>query len=260
MLIRDIAPGEIIVFSDNGVRSIVEHCGSEPSLCVFEYIYFARPDSIIEGSAVHTARLRAGHFLARESPVVADVVLGVPDSGLDAALGYAQESGIPYGIGFLKNKYVGRSFIAPSQKMREQAVRIKLNVIRETVSGKRVILIDDSIVRGTTSARIVNLLKDAGAKEVHMRISSPPFRHPCFFGTDVDSEDHLIASRLHSTEEIARYIEADSLAYLSIDAAQKLAGDHCPHHCDGCFTGHYPIQIPERIEKNKFEQPIHGVD
>lgn len=257
-LIRDIAPGEIVIFSEDGVRSDTRHCTKAPSLCVFEYIYFARPDSIIEGVSVHTARLRAGGFLALESPVPADVVIGVPDSGLDAALGFARASGIPYGIGFLKNKYIGRSFIAPSQELREQAVRIKLNVIRETVAGKRVILIDDSIVRGTTSARIVRLLREAGAKEVHMRISSPPFRHPCFFGTDVDSEENLIACKLKSVKEIAEFIGADSLAYLSEDAAQRLAGETCPRHCDGCFTGHYPIQIPDHMEKNRFEQPIHG--
>ena len=231
-------------------------CGQQRSLCVFEYIYFARPDSIIEGVPVHQSRLRAGHFLAKENPVAADVVIGVPDSGIDAALGYSQESGIPYGVGFLKNKYIGRSFIAPSQDMRETAVRIKLNVIAETVRNKRVVLIDDSIVRGTTSERIVRLLREAGAKEVHMRISSPPFRYPCFFGTDVDSRENLIACRLSSVEEIAKEIGADSLAYLSVDAAHRLAGDTGCTFCDGCFTGQYPIDIPEEQGKSKFEQPI----
>ena len=213
---------------------------------------------MIEGRSVHAARLDAGRFLARENPVEADVVVGVPDSGIDAAIGYAQESGIAYGVGFLKNKYVGRSFIAPSQQLRENAVRIKLNVIAETVRDKRVILIDDSIVRGTTSARIVRLLREAGAKEVHMRISSPPFRHPCYFGTDVDSEENLIACRLHSVEEIAQAIGADSLAYLSVEAAHALAGDSACRYCDGCFTGRYPIGIPSGQGKNRFEQPIHG--
>ena len=258
--IRDIKPGEIVVFSKDGVQSDCRHCGKKPSLCVFEYIYFARPDSVIQGTSVHLARLSAGKFLAQESPADADVVIGVPDSGIDAAVGFSQESGIPYGIGFLKNKYVGRSFIAPSQQMREKAVRIKLNVIRETVAGKRVVLIDDSIVRGTTCARIVKLLREAGAKEVHMRVSAPPFRHPCFFGTDVDSEENLIACKLHSTEEIARAIGVDSLAYLSIDAAHKLAGNNGCNYCDGCFTGVYPIDIPEGQGKNKFEQRIHGKD
>ncbi len=254
-LIRDIEPGEIVVFGRNGVVSDRRLCGGNSSLCVFEYIYFARPDSVIEGTSVHMARLRAGQYLASESPAEADVVIGVPDSGMDAALGYSQESGIPYGIGFLKNKYVGRSFIAPSQDMRETAVRIKLNVIRETVQGKRVVLIDDSIVRGTTSERIVRLLREAGAREVHMRISSPPFRYPCFFGTDVDSQEKLVACRLHSVKEIAEEIGADSLAYLSIRAAHRLTGKTCSF-CDGCFTGSYPIAIPEDQGKSKFERPI----
>ena len=257
-IIRDIDPGEIVIFGEDGVRTDRRHCGKKPALCVFEYIYFARPDSVIEGRSVHAARLDAGRFLARENPVEADVVVGVPDSGIDAAIGYAQESGIAYGVGFLKNKYVGRSFIAPSQQLRENAVRIKLNVIAETVRDKRVILIDDSIVRGTTSARIVRLLREAGAKEVHMRISSPPFRHPCYFGTDVDSEENLIACRLHSVEEIAQAIGADSLAYLSVEAAHALAGDSACRYCDGCFTGRYPIGIPSGQGKNRFEQPIHG--
>ncbi len=259
-MIRDIRPGEIVVFSRDGVVSDTRLCGKQPSLCVFEYIYFARPDSVIEGASVHSARLRAGRFLAQESPVEADVVIGVPDSGLDAALGYSRESGIPYGVGFLKNKYIGRSFIAPSQDMRETAVKIKLNVIAETVRGKRVVLIDDSIVRGTTSERIVRLLREAGATEVHMRISSPPFRYPCFFGTDVDSRENLIACRLHSVEEIAEEIGADSLAYLSVSAAHRLAGRTDCAYCDGCFTGTYPIEIPEAQGKSKFEQPIRDAD
>ena len=189
----------------------------------------------------------------------ADVVIGVPDSGIDAALGFARESGIPYGVGFLKNKYIGRSFIAPDQVMRESAVKIKLNVIAETIRGKRIVLIDDSIVRGTTSERIVRLLRESGAKEVHMRISSPPFRYPCFFGTDVDSQENLIACRLNTVEEIAADIGTDSLAYLSVKSAHRLAGgQHCMF-CDGCFTGKYPIDIPENQGKNKFEQPLPQV-
>ena len=255
-LVRSIDPGEIVIFGKEGVHEDRRLCGNRPALCVFEYIYFARPDSIIEGVSVHAARLRAGRFLAQESPVDADVVIGVPDSGIDAALGYAQESGCPYGVGFLKNKYIGRSFIAPDQSMRETAVKIKLNVIAETVRGKRVVLIDDSIVRGTTSERIVRLLRESGAKEVHMRISSPPFRYPCFFGTDVDSGENLIACRLHSEKEIAAEIGADSLAYLSVEAAHHLAGGHGDAFCDGCFTGCYPIDIPEDQGKGRFEQPI----
>ena len=255
-LVRSIDPGEIVIFGKEGVHEDRRLCGNRPALCVFEYIYFARPDSVIEGASVHAARLRAGRFLAQESPVDADVVIGVPDSGIDAALGYAQESGCPYGVGFLKNKYIGRSFIAPDQSMRETAVKIKLNVIAETVRGKRVVLIDDSIVRGTTSERIVRLLRESGAKEVHMRISSPPFRYPCFFGTDVDSGENLIACRLHSEKEIAAEIGADSLAYLSVEAAHHLAGGHGDAFCDGCFTGCYPIDIPEDQGKSRFEQPI----
>ena len=257
-LIRDILPGEILVFRKDGPVSDRRLCGGNNNICVFEYIYFARPDSVVEGTSVHHARLQAGHFLAQESPVDADVVIGVPDSGIDAALGYAQESGIPYGVGFLKNKYIGRSFIAPSQNMRETAVKIKLNVIAETVRNKRVVLIDDSIVRGTTSERIVRLLRDSGAKEVHMRVSSPPFRYPCFFGTDVDSRENLIACRLHSVKEIAAEIGADSLAYLTADAARRLAGESACFCCDGCFTGRYPINIPEDQGKSKFETPISG--
>lgn len=257
--VRDIEPGEILIISRDGIRSDRRHCGRKSALCVFEYIYFARPDSVIEGASVHSARLRAGRFLAQESPAEADVVVGVPDSGIDAAIGFSQESGIPYGMGFLKNKYVGRSFIAPSQALRERAVRIKLNVIRETVAGKRVVLIDDSIVRGTTSARIVRLLREAGARQVHMRVTAPPFRYPCYFGTDVDSQENLIACRLHSPEEIAQEIGADSLAYLSVDAAHKLAGKTGCAYCDGCFTGHYPLPIPEGQGKNKFERSIHEV-
>ena len=257
-LVRDVLPGEILIFGKEGVVSDRRLCGRERALCVFEYIYFARPDSVIESTSVHLARLRAGRFLAQESPAEADVVIGVPDSGIDAALVYAQESRTPYGVGFLKNKYIGRSFIAPSQDMRETAVRIKLNVIAETVRGKRVVLIDDSIVRGTTSERIVRLLRDAGAKEVHMRVSSPPFRYPCFFGTDVDSRENLIACRLPSVNEIAREIGADSLAYLSVDSAHRLDGDAGRTFCDGCFTGRYPVRIPEDQGKNKFEQPIPG--
>lgn len=255
--VRDVLPGEIVAFEDGQMRSIKTHCGkTTPHVCVFEYIYFARPDSVIEGSSVQHARMRAGRFLAKESPVDADIVIGVPDSGIDAALGYAQESGIPYGIGFIKNKYIGRSFIQPTQGQREDAVRIKLNTVRENIAGKRVIMIDDSIVRGTTCARIVQLLRDGGAKEVHVRISSPPFKHPCFFGTDVDSQENLIACKFDTVEEIAREIGADSLAYLSVDATHHLAEKSTCAFCDGCFTGHYPVPVPAEQPKDKFEEKI----
>ena len=253
-LIREIEGGEIVTIDETGLHSDRRHCVRKASLCVFEYLYFARPDSVIQGTSVHHARLKAGAFLAQEHPVEADVVIGVPDSGLDASLGFARESGIPYGIGFLKNKYVGRSFIVPAQSTREKTVRIKLNVIKENVRGKRVVLVDDSIVRGTTSRRIVRLLREAGAAEVHMRVSAPPFRFPCWFGTDVDSQENLIACRLNSTEEIAREICADSLGYLSVSAAHRLADDFTGVFCDGCFTGKYPLPVSEHHAKNYFEQ------
>ena len=254
--LRDVEPGEIVIADGNGLRSIRTHCnGRKSSLCVFEFIYFARPDSVIDGASVHEARLRAGAFLALEHPVQADIVIGVPDSGLDAAVGYARQSGIPYGIGFIKNKYIARTFIAPGQKSREDKVRIKLNPIASVVKGKRVVMIDDSIVRGTTSQRIVKLLRDAGAKEVHVRVSAPPFLHPCYFGTDIDSRDHLIACN-HTTEEIAEIIGADSLGYLSVDSVHKLAvGCGCTF-CDGCFTGNYPVAVPETREKFRFETKL----
>lgn len=255
-IIRDVLPGEIITIDSNGIHSDKTHCKNNGNLCVFEYIYFARPDSIIDGASVEHARMKAGAFLAKESPVDADIVIGVPDSGLDAALGYANESGIPYGIGFIKNRYIGRSFIQPNQSQREDAVRIKLNVIKENIEGKRVIMIDDSIVRGTTCARIVNLLREAGAKEVHMRVSSPPFKHPCYFGTDVDSQENLIACKYNSVEEIAKVIGVDSLAYLSVESTHKLAKSASTHCCDGCFTGKYPIEVPKEQPKDKFEEKI----
>lgn len=259
--IRDVEPGEIVIFDKQGVRSITEHCGKrKPSLCVFEFIYFARPDSVIDGSSVHLARMRAGAYLALEHPVQADVVIGVPDSGLDAALGYAKQSGIPYEIGFIKNKYIGRTFIAPSQKSREDRVRIKLNPISEAVRGKRVVLIDDSIVRGTTSARIVGLLRDAGASEIHMRVSSPPFLNPCYYGTDIDSRDNLIACR-HTVDEIARIIGVDTLGYLSVASARSLAcGVKGRGYCTACFDGDYPTEIPERTQKHRFEEKLPGDD
>ena len=256
-LVRDLAPGEIIVVDSEGVRSITTHVGKRPhARCVFEYIYFARPDSVIDGFTVHAARVRAGMFLAKEHPVEADVVIGVPDSGLDAALGYAQASGIPYEIGFIKNKYIGRTFIAPGQANREDKVRIKLNPIADVVKGKRVVLVDDSIVRGTTGGRIVGLLRDAGAAEIHMRISSPPFLHPCYYGTDVDSRDHLIACH-HTAEEIAKMMNADSLGYLGLDSVRLLAGDeNACEFCTACFYGKYPTQIPEDIGPSKYDCKI----
>ncbi len=255
-LIRDIEPGEIVVFDKNGIRTIRDHCGTEERrLCVFEYIYFSRPDSVVDGYSVHSARMRAGEFLAKESPVEADIVIGVPDSGLDAALGYSRCSGIPYGLGFIKNKYIGRTFIAPGQEVREDKVKIKLNPISETVKGKRVVMIDDSIVRGTTCARIVKLLREAGAKEVHVRISSPPFTNPCYYGTDIDSKDALIACR-HTIPEICEILGADSLAYLSEENVEKLCGDDVRGYCSACFSGKYPTKIPDDNGKSRFERKI----
>ena len=251
--VRDVLPGEILVFSKDGIQSIGTHTGRcDKALCIFEYIYFARSDSQIDGTSVHEARLRAGHFLAKSHPVDADIVIGVPDSGLDAALGFAEESGIPYGIGFVKNKYIGRTFISPTQATRDNQVRIKLSPIESTVKGKRVVMIDDSIVRGTTSARIVKLLRDAGAKEVHMRISAPPFLNPCYYGTDVDTKENLIANN-HSIDEIAEIIGVDSLGYLTLEDATKLAEGT---HCLACFSGDYPTAIPTVQTKYRFETKL----
>ena len=252
---RDIAAGEVVVVSKDGIESLQMKDACHDGLCVFEFVYTARPDSVVDGSSVHEARKRAGAFLALEHPVQADVVIGVPDSGLDAALGYAQQSGIPYGIGFLKNKYVGRTFILPDQKERQNMVRIKLNAIRSTVAGKRVVMVDDSIVRGTTMAHIVNLLREAGAKEVHVRLSSPPFTNVCYFGTDVSKRETLIAAT-HTVEEIRDIIGADSIGYLPLEACDKIASGSRCKFCKGCFTGEYPIDPPVRKHINKYDQPL----
>ena len=238
---REIDPGEIVVVEDGQVRSIRENCaGATSHMCIFEYIYFARPDSVICGQSVHEARLEAGRILAREHPVDADVVIGVPDSGLDAAMGYAEESGIPYGQGFVKNRYIGRTFITPDQQSREQAVRIKLGALRSTVEGRRVVMIDDSIVRGTTSRQIISLLREAGAKEVHFRVSAPPFIAPCYFGTDILDKKDLIACR-HTVEEIRRLVGADTLGFLSVDALERIAPSAACGFCKGCFTEEYHV-------------------
>ncbi len=253
--VRDLEPGEIVIVDDQGVRSDKSHVGTAPkTTCVFEYLYFARPDSVIDGSSVHNARMRAGAFLALEHPIQADIVIGVPDSGLDAALGYAHQSGIPYGIGFIKNKYIARTFIQPAQNSREDSVRIKLNPVSAAVKGKRVVLVDDSIVRGTTSARIVKMLREAGATEVHMLSSAPPFRHPCYFGTDVDSTDKLIACR-YPLEEIAGVIGADSVGYLSCEAVVRLA-EFTKGFCTACFDGNYPCEPPKNPGKSAFERRL----
>ena len=252
--VRDLEPGEILVFGPEGIVSRREHCDSQKKkLCIFEYIYFARPDSTIDKVSVHESRIRAGRILARKHPIPADIVMGVPDSGLDAALGFSMESGIPYGIGLIKNKYIGRTFISPGQNERLDQVKIKLSAIEESVRGKRVVLIDDSIVRGTTSGRIVKLLREAGAKEIHMRISSPPFLHPCYYGTDIDSEENLIACH-HSVSETAQIIGADSLGYLPVSELGSLIGN--TGYCSACFDGEYPTEIPTDTRKNRFEQKL----
>ncbi len=249
--IRDLLPGEILVFSQKGVISRKEHCGKQKKrTCIFEYIYFARPDSVIDGVSVHKSRMKAGELLAESYPVEADIVIGIPDSGMDAALGYANKSGIPYGIGLIKNKYIGRTFISPEQNERLDKIRIKLSPIKNVIDGKRVVLIDDSIVRGTTSKRIVKLLRDAGAKEIHMRISAPPFLHPCYYGTDIDSEENLIACH-HSMEEIADMIGVDSLGYLEVEKLSKLIDNN--EYCAACFNGEYPTKIPTDLRKDRFE-------
>ena len=238
-LIRDVEPGEIIIAEDGEFKPMPSGLVKPCSKCVFEYIYFARPDSVIDGISVFDARRKAGALLARQYPVEADCVIGVPESGIDAALGYALESGIPYEKGFVKNSYVGRTFIKPSQEERARSVRIKLNPIESAVKGKRVVMIDDSIVRGTTIANIVNLLRSAGASEVHVRISSPPFIRPCFYGTDVPSCDKLIACQ-HTIDEIRDIIGADSLGYLKVGSLGEMLGEEGHHYCDACFTGDYP--------------------
>ncbi|MBS7360000.1 MAG: amidophosphoribosyltransferase [Oscillospiraceae bacterium] len=255
--IRDVEPGEILVFSERGVFSKREHCNKkDKKLCIFEYIYFSRPDSVIDGVSVHGSRVRAGEILAQAHPVDADIVIGAPDSGLDAALGFSRESGIPYGIGLIKNKYIGRTFISPGQGARIDGVKIKLSAVEETVKDKRVVLVDDSIVRGTTIGRVVKLLRSAGAKEVHIRISSPPFLHPCYYGTDIDSEENLIACK-YTIPEITENIGADSLGYFPVEKLNLLVDNK--NFCSACFNGDYPTEIPLDNRKNRFEQKLSFV-
>ena len=254
-VIRDVEPGEVLIFTKSGIVSRTEHCRTQKkNTCIFEYIYFARPDSVMDGVSVHASRIRAGEILAGTYPVEADAVIGVPDSGLDAALGYSRASGIPYEIGLVKNKYIGRTFIAPSD--RADQVRIKLSAVETAVRDKRVVLVDDSIVRGTTCARIVRLLREAGAREVHMRVSAPPFLHPCYYGTDIDSEEHLIACK-YTVSEITEQISADSLGYLPAQSLGELIGG-CGF-CSACFTGDYPTAVPTDVRKNRYERRLSEV-
>jgi len=243
---RDVEPGELLVVSDAGVRSLRAAPASEPLKCVFEYVYFARPDSVLWGRNVHTVRKAMGHQLAREHPVAADIVIPVPDSGTSAALGFSEESGIPYEMGLIRNHYVGRTFIEPKQGIRHFGVKVKLNPMREMLEGKRVVVVDDSIVRGTTSRKIVKMIQGAGAREVHVRVSSPPIQWPCYYGIDTPTRKELIGAS-HLPEEIRRYLAADSLGYLSLEGMLKATGTDPSAFCHACFTGNYRVGIePER--------------
>lgn len=253
--IRDIKPGEVLVITDEDVYSNTDNCGQKTSMCIFEHVYLARPDSVIDGASVHRARLNAGKYLAMEHPVEADVVAGVPDSGIDAAIGYANQSGIPFGLALIKNRYIGRTFIQTTQKQRERSVQIKLNPLGNEIEGKRIVLVDDSIVRGTTCAKLIKKLRDAGAKEIHMRISSPPFINPCYFGTDISSKDKLIACKL-DIDEICRFIGADSLGYLSQESIMKVAENANVDFCSACFTGEYPVDVTGENFVDKYSKKI----
>ena len=247
--IRDLEPGEIVVIDQNGVASLpYQKELPKPCPCIFEYIYFARPDSIIDGQSVYEARYLAGRILAERYPVAADIVMPVPDSGIDAAIGYAEGSGIPYGVGLIKNRYIGRTFIQPDQVQREEAVRIKLNVLKHTVENKRIVLVDDSMVRGTVSRGIIKMLKKAGAKEVHMRITAPPFTWPCFFGVDLPEKKQLAACN-YTIEEIRQNLNADSLGFfLNEDLPRIVPNCKLKGFCDACFNGNYPLPVPLKDE------------
>ncbi|MBI5698848.1 amidophosphoribosyltransferase [Candidatus Saganbacteria bacterium] len=248
--VREVGNGEMVVVDQNGMRSSYYARGDREALCVFEYIYFARPDSMIHNRNVYETRVTLGKYLAKEHPVDADLIMPVPESGVPAAIGFAQESKIPYGEGLIKNRYIGRTFIQPSQEIRELGVRLKLNPIRDSVRGKKVVLIDDSIVRGTTSRQIIRILKEAGAREVHMRISSPKMLNPCFYGIDTATRAELIASNL-SIEGIAKYLDADSLGYLSLRGLIKAVALPAKSLCLACFNDDYPVKVPEKLQSLK---------
>ncbi|QZY55716.1 amidophosphoribosyltransferase [Crassaminicella profunda] len=251
--IRDIAPGEMIIIENNEIKSIQYNKNAKKALCSFEFVYFARPDSTLDGQSVYVARRNAGKILAKEHPVDADLVIAVPDSGTVAAIGYAQESKIPFGEGLIKNRYVGRTFIQPDQRMRERSVRLKLNVLKENIKGKRLVMVDDSIVRGTTSKQIVDMLKHAGAKEVHVRVCSPPVKYSCYFGIDTPTRKNLVGA-VHSVEEIREMIGADSLGYLSIDGLVESIHMDGGSLCSACFSGDYPMEVPKQGSKYLFEK------
>jgi amidophosphoribosyltransferase len=248
--VRDVQPGELVWITDSGVASVIWTKEADKKLCIFEMIYFARPDSVMHGETLYSYRIRLGRQLARESFVDADLVIGVPDSGIPAAIGFSRESGLAYGEGLIKNRYVGRTFIQPTQSMREAGIRMKLNTLKDALQGKRIIIVDDSIVRGTTSKKIVKTLRDAGATEVHMRISSPPVTHPCFYGIDTDNQDQLIAAT-KSVKEIETRIGVDTLAYLSWSGMLEATQENTDHFCSACFTGDYPVTIPEDVRRSK---------
>lgn len=255
--LRDVEPGELVWITEEGMASFHWNQKPQRKLCIFEMIYFARPDSIMEGHSLYSYRLRIGRQLAKESLVDADLVIGVPDSGIPAAIGFSEQSGIPYGEGLIKNRYVGRTFIQPTQHMRESGIRMKLNPLKDVLEGKRIIMVDDSIVRGNTSKKIVKALRNAGATEVHMRISSPPVTHPCFYGIDTDNQEQLIGAT-KSVAEIAEQIGVDSLAYLTRNGMLTATQEDPNSFCSACFTGDYPIPLPEKLKRSKLmlEQPV----
>ena len=248
--VRDVEPGELVWITDSGITSINWANQPDKKLCIFEMIYFARPDSVMHDETLYSYRVRLGRQLARESLVDADLVIGVPDSGIPAAIGFSRESGVTYGEGLIKNRYVGRTFIQPTQSMREAGIRMKLNTLKDALQGKRIIIVDDSIVRGTTSKKIVKTLRDAGASEVHMRISSPPVTHPCFYGIDTDNQNQLIAAT-KSVKEIEERIGVDTLAYLSWEGMLEATQQNTENFCSACFTGDYPVSIPEDVRRSK---------
>ncbi|MFC1517367.1 amidophosphoribosyltransferase [Candidatus Margulisiibacteriota bacterium] len=248
--LRDVENGEVIIFDKDGSRSRSFFKKNRKALCIFEHIYFARPDSVMQGRTLYKVREKMGQILAREHPVKADIVIAVPDSGIPAAIGYAKESGIPFEEGMIKNRYVGRTFINPDQTIRELGVRIKLNPIKEVLQDKRVIIVDDSIVRGTTSKKIVKLLREAGAREIHMRVSSPPIVSPCFYGIDTATKSELIAANM-SIEDIAKHLDVDSLGYLSIKGLIKSTHAKHKEFCLGCFNNDYPVDVPEQLSRLK---------
>ena len=254
--IREVEPGEMIVIDATGYRSVrpFEDADVDPKLCLFEFVYFSRPDGRLYGQNVHRARVRMGAQLAEQAPVDADLVMGVPESGLPAAEGYAGRSQIPYGQGLVKNRYIGRTFIAPNQALRALGVRMKLNPLVESIAGKRLVVVDDSIVRGTTTRAMVAMLREAGATEVHLRISSPPYRWPCFYGMDTGKQGELLAANL-GVDEIRSYLNVDSLAYLSLDRLKEATGAVNAGFCDACLTGTYPVEVPFDLRKDVLEDP-----